>query len=162
MPSFDGIRVNGNAYSWGSMYLRIGGEEFTGFTEITYGDKRTRVKGYGMGRHQAPRLRSRGKYETDPVKLKGPKGSIQALRAFLAQFSLNGISYGDVEFGIFVQFIESDEVPINVELRRCIWQSNNESAQESPDPLMDEIEVDTMAILRNGLTLFDSSEGAPT
>lgn len=161
MPAFDGVRVNGNAFSFGSIYLRIGGQEFVGFNEITYGDKRTRVKGYGMGRHQAPRLRSRGKYEPDPVKLKGPKGSAQLLREFLAQFSLNGLSYGDIEFGVFVQYVESDEQPITVEIQRCVWQSNNETAAEGSDPLVDEVEFDCMKILRNGTTLFDGSEGAP-
>lgn len=157
----DAIRVNGNVHSWGSIVLKIDGERYYGFTSVSYADKRERVKQYGMGKHQAPRGRSRGKYTTDPVKLAGPKSSIQAARAALAARSSNGTSYGDVQFDIAVQYIETDETPINVSIEGCVWVSNSSSEEESADPLKEEVELDCMKILRNGLSLFDSSEGSP-
>jgi hypothetical protein len=157
----DSIRVNGNVMSWGSIVLKIGGERFYGFNQITYGDSRERVKAYGMGRHHAPRARTRGKYQTDPVVLVGPKGTIQALRELLAQQSPNGASYGDAEVGITVQFIETGDKPQIVELERCVLTKDSSDASEGADPLNDSIEFDTMLIRRNGLTLFDSSQGSP-
>lgn len=157
----DQIRVNGNQLSWGSIILKVADERYTGFTAIAYADKRERVKAYGMGRHQAPRGRSRGKYTTDPVKLTGWKSSIQALREALAAQSTDGVSYGDVEFQIIVQYVDEGENPIDVEIVDCVWIGNSSSEEENADPLKEEIEIDCMHIKRNGLTLFDSSQGSP-
>jgi hypothetical protein len=157
----DAIRVNGNQYSWGSIRLKIAGEPFTGFTGISYADKRERVKAYGMGRHHAPRGRSRGKYTTDPVKLTGWKSSVQALRAALAAQAPDGKSYGDIEFEIAVQYIESDESPMSVSIERCVLVGNSASDEESADPLKEELEIDCFLIRRNGLVLFDASQGGP-
>jgi hypothetical protein len=157
----DQIRVNGNQHSWGSIVCKIDGDRYFGFTSINYADKRERVKAYGMGRHQAPRGRSRGKYSTDPVKITGWKGSIQSLRDALAAKSANGASYGDVEFEIVVQYIETGENPITVEIGRCVWVGNSSSEEEGADPLKEEIELDCMTIRRNGQTLFDSEQESP-
>jgi hypothetical protein len=160
----DQIRVNGNLVSWGSIILKLDGERFYGFTSITYADKRERVKAYGMGRHHAPRGRSRGKYTTDPVKLEGWKGSVQIFREALALKSADGKSYGDVEFQALVQYVESSissDRPLNVEIDRCVWTANSVTDAEDADPKKEEIELDCMLIVRNGLTLFDSASGAP-
>lgn len=157
----DAIRVNGNQFSWGSIVLRAGGDRFYGFTAITYADKRERVKAYGLGRHHAPRGRSRGKYTTEPVKLTGWKASIQELRKSLAARSPDGASYGDVEFEIVVQYVDSGEEPMTVVLERCVFTGNSSSDEEGPDPLKEEIEIDCMLIRRNGLVLFDAAQGSP-
>jgi len=157
----DKIRVNDNQLSWGSIVLRIAGEDFLGFTSINYGDKRERVKAYGMGRHHAPRGRSRGKYTIEPVKLVGWKSSVFEARDALARQSITG-SYGDTEFQIVVMFSEPDEPSITVEINGCVWSNDTSNHEESPDPLKDEVEIDAMYIRRNGRTLFDESQGAPT
>ena len=158
----DQLRVNGNLVSWGHITVRCGAEEWSGFDSITYADKRERVKAYGMGRHHAPRGRSAGKYSTDPVKLRGPKSTVEAMRKYLAQQSSNGKSYGDTEFLIIVQYsvgTGSTEPPMQVELERCVIISDSSSHEESAEHLRDEIEIDTMLIRRNGRTLFDSTYG---
>ena len=155
----DEIRVNGNQHSWGSIEVKIDGDRYFGFTAISYGDTRERVKAYGMGRAQAPRGRSRGKYQTEPVGLTGWKGSVQQLRQALADAG-DGESYGDTVFQIVVQYVEADDTPITVELEDCVWVKNTSSEEEGPDPLKEEIELDCMRIRRNGLVLFDNSEGA--
>jgi hypothetical protein len=157
----DEIRVNGNQLSWGSIKLKLNGEDFSGFTAISYADKRERVKAYGMGRHHAPRGRSRGKYTIDPVKLTGWKSSVATFREELARISPTGLTYGDVEFQIVVMYSEANDGPIVVEINGCVWVGNTSSEEENPDPLKEEIEVDAMGIKRNGLVLYDSSEGAP-
>lgn len=157
----DPIRVNGNQHSWGSIILKLDNERMTGFTGITFSDKRERVKAYGMGRHHAPIGRSRGKYTVELVKLTGWKGAIQILRASLAARSVGGKSYGDIEFQIVVQYIETGESPITVDIDRCVIAENSTSDEESPDPLKEEISIDPMLIRRNGLVLFDASDSAP-
>lgn len=157
----DEVRINGNIYSWGSIVLKIGGVRFFGFDQLSYGDKRERAKVYGMGKHQAPRGRSRGKYTVEPVKLRGPKSTVQAAREQLAALSTDGVSYGDVECEITAQYVETGEVPMIVEIERCVWSSNATSEEEGVEAIKEEVEFDAMLIRRNGLTLFDSSEGSP-
>lgn len=157
----DPVRINGNQLSWGSIKVKVDGESFFGFTSLSYGDKRERVKAYGMGKHHAPRGRSRGKYTVEPVKLTGPKSTVQALRERLAAKADDGASYGNVEFEIVAQYIEADELPITVEIERCVWMTNTSSEEENPDPLTEDIEIDAMKIRRNGAVLFDETEGVP-
>lgn len=154
----DEIRVNGNAHSWGSITIKAASQQFTGFTEISYADSRERAKGYGMGKHQAPMRRSRGKYSVENPKLKGFKASIQQLREDLAAQG-DGTNYGDVEFLVVIQYIETGDKSITVQLGRCVIVKNSSSESEGADPLQEEIELDCMWIKRNGKTLFDSSSG---
>jgi len=151
--------VNGNQISWGSATAKVDGETFYGFTSVSYSDKRERVKAYGMGRHHAPRGRSRGKYTVDPVKVVGWRASVAALRKGLASKAKDGKSYGDVEFQFVLTYVESDESPITVVIERCVWVSSNVTDEEAPENLKEEIELDAMLIRRDGLVLFDSSEG---
>jgi hypothetical protein len=157
----DPIRVNGVQLSWGSIRLTVAGDTYTGFTAISFADKRERVKAYGMGRHHAPRGRSSGKYSTESVKLTGWKGSITQLRQSLAALAPDQVSYGSVEFMISVIYSEPAEPNVDVQISGCVWVGNSSSDEESPDPLKEEIEIDCMAIRRNGLTLFDSMELVP-
>lgn len=157
----DAVRVNGNQVSWGSIVLKCGLARYFGFTSIDYGDKVEVALAWGMGKHQAPRARSRGKYIPDPVKLKGPKTSAQILREQLAALSQDGRSYGTVEFDIVVQYSEANEPPITVEIERCRIVGNHEAHEEGSEILQDELEISCMKIRRNGMVLFDESEGAP-
>ena len=157
----DAIRVNGNQLSWGSIRLVLDIETFTGFTAISYADKRERVKAWGMGRHQAPRGRSSGKYTPDPVKLTGWKDSVQAFIAGLAQRAPDQTSYGNVEFTISVLYSELPLPPTQVLITGCVIVGQSSSEEEGADPLKEELEIDCMAIRRNGLTLFDNTELAP-
>lgn len=154
----DEVRVNGNILSWGSIILKVNGERFYGFKSISFGHKRERVKQYGMGAHQAPRGRSRGKYTIDAVKLSGPPSSFEALRQTLADLGPDGISYGDTEFQIVVQGIEAgSQRALLIEFEDCVIAAEQDNWEENGDPLNEEVEIDCMKIIRNGKTLFDSS-----
>lgn len=157
----DPISVNNNQLSWGSISCKVANEPFYGFTAISFADSRERVKAYGLGRHHAPRGRSRGKYATENVKITGWKASVQKLREELAAKSKDQKSYGDVEFEVVVQYFEEDDLPVTVELSRCVWAKNTSGDDENADPEKEEFELDCMYIRRNGLVLFDESEGSP-
>lgn len=157
----DNIRVNQNQLSWGSIRLIINNEPFYGFTSIQYADKRERVKAYGMGRHHAPRGRSSGKYSTESVKLTGWKTSVANARAALAALAPDQRSYGNVEFMISVFYSELEEPNQDVQITGCVWIGSTVSEEESPDPLKEDVEIDCMAIKRNGFTLYDSTGEVP-
>jgi len=154
------IGVNGNDFSWGSIVFKVDGELFDGFTKISYSHKRTRTKGYSAGRHHAPTHRSSGKYEPDQVKVTGYKSEIATLRAALARRSASGTSYGNVEFEGVVQFEESNEFHQD-DLSRLTWSEEGVDHEENTDLLTEEITFDTMGIKRDGLTLYDDTDGAP-
>lgn len=155
----DQQRINGNAYSWSSIYLEIAGEKYYGFTSISYADSRSREKGYGGGRHHAPRSRSSGKYEVEPVAVKFEKATADAVRLALAQQSESGTSFGDYEFLIIVQYVEGDQ-EITDEIEQCTWTKTSNKVEESNGILYEEVEFDAMKIKWNGLYLFNDSEGA--
>lgn len=154
----DAIRVNGNMYSWGSIVLTIDGDKYYGFTSLSFSQKRERKAVYGMGKAQAPRGMTRGKYTVENTKLSGPLSSVQAVRAALAAKSSNGKSYGDTEFHVTCQFVETDETPVTIEAFRCHWVSDSLDASEGSDEIAQDFEIQPMWIETNGLTLFDSSE----
>lgn len=156
----DPKRVNGSDVSWGSIKLFINGEPYYGFTSIDFGDKRERVFGYGLGAHHGPSRQSRGKYSTEPLKLKGFKAAIQAVRQALADESDSGTEYGDVEFNVTAQFVEGD-VGLTVELEQCTWAENASAHEENPDPLQENIAFTCRRIKRNGLVLWSRSDGDP-
>lgn len=159
----DKVRINGNVYSWGSIVIKILGERYTGFQSISYADKRTRKKVMGGGKHQAPRGKTRGKYEAEDSKLKGPIESMQALREALAKASPDAASYGDIEFEVDVQFVEetSNQTPHLVQLIGCHIAGFSSSNDEGEDEMAEECTISVTKILRDGLPMFDASEGSP-
>lgn len=154
----DPTLINGNAYSWASIKAKVDGVDYTGFFEISYGDKVERVKLYGMGSAHKPRGRSKGKYTTEEGKLKGSKSSVQLLKTALAAKSKSGKSFGNSEFTLTVQYVEGDETPITDVLSRCVITSHPRNHTESADPLSDEITFDYFDIKTNGQTLYEGGD----
>lgn len=150
------VRINGNAMSWGSVICRLNGIEQHWLVSISYSEKRERGKVYGMGRHHSPRGRSSGKYSVENVKIKGPKTDVQGFLEYLAGLSNDGISYGNVKFPLFVQYVE-DSATVTDEIVDCVVASVADTAEESVEGIMTEVELDAMYLVRNGKTLFDSS-----
>jgi hypothetical protein len=160
----DSVRINGNIYSHGSMVIKVDGERFQGFTSITYADKRERTPVYGLGKHHAPRGRTRGKYTVENTKLVGPIDTMMKLRDALAAASFDGVSYGDYEFEIVVQFIEenSNQTPHTVVLESCVYVGTTASNEEGTDANTEEVEIQPLKIKRDNRYLFDAtSDPAP-
>lgn len=157
----DQVRINGNLYGFASTSFKIAGERYFGITEISYGDSRERVKGWGMARHHAPMGKSPGKYNTEPVKVKGYLHSLEAIRVALAAQAEDEISYGNTESEVVVQYQEPGLGVGHVQIERCHISKDVTSVTESADPLMGELELDCMLIRRNGKTLFDSTQDQP-
>jgi hypothetical protein len=149
----DQLRVNGNIVSYGSIKAKIDSDLFVGFTSIGFAHKRERTFVYGMTPDQAPRARTRGKYTAEPIKLKGPKSTFQAMRQALAAKSGDGRSYGDVEFPVVLQLIEQEESH-TIEFDRCVFTGASNSFEEGAEALMEEVELSCFHIIEDGLTLF--------
>lgn len=158
----DQVRVNGVQLSWSSSKLTIDNETFTGVTSISFGDALETAYAYGMGRSHGPRGRSAGKYTPEPLVLGMWKSSAQELRRMLserAQQQGRGASYGKAVVPIVLQFIEADDTTVTVEFEECRYTKATESNEEGPDALKEDVEFSPMRIRRNGLVLFDESEG---
>jgi hypothetical protein len=151
----DQKRINGNIVSWGSIKATLDNDRYAGFVSISYADKLETVMVYGMGKAHAPRAQTRGKYSCEPVKLKGPKSTVEALRQALASRSESGTSYGQHSFPVVVQYLETGDTSMLVELMECRYVGTSSSEEESADPLMEEIELTCKYIVRNGVTLFE-------
>ncbi len=156
----DQVRINGNIHSWASVYFKVDSERFYGVKSISYGDSRSRTKAYGMGRHYAPRGRTSGKYEVDPVTVTVEKATADALRAKAAQIA-GSSSFGNAVFQIVVQYIESGSNTITDTIEDCCFAKQASKAEENSDPNTEDLEFDAMRIKWNGRTLYDASEGNP-
>ncbi len=152
------ILENGKQYSWGSVRLILanGTIEIEGYSEITWGQKRNRTKGRGQGRHQAPQVRSNGEYDVDNVKFAFRVDHADELRDRLAELAPDRRSYGDVEFEIMVQLVE--EKVSTLEFRQATVAGEGGSYKSGPEGMMEELEFDIMRALKNGKTLYNSSE----
>lgn len=156
----DFIRVNGNLFSWGSTILKIAGIPYTGITGITFGDTRERAFGHGMGAHQAPRGRSRGKYTAKNTKLTCHVDTANEILKAMTLLS-GGFSYGNPSVPIILQLVETDLLPSTTTLDRCCIVDVGGEYSEGPDVLVMDIEWSVMTIARNKQTLFDRSRGIP-
>jgi len=158
----DQVRINGDVPSWADVYMRLDGERYYGVTEVTYKDSRNRVNVYGMGRAQAPRGKTSGKYEVDVVALKMDKPAVKAFRAALAAKASDKKSFGSVRFQAVVQYVTADGSHSQTDtIHNCTWQSGATSNTESGDPLMDAVEIHCTHIDYDGLTLYDGTEVTP-
>jgi len=146
--------VNGIDVSWGSMKLKIGGEIFYGHTSVNWGHKLTESVGYSSKRSQAPDRRSRGKYETDPLKVKMYFSMAQALRAKLKAMSTDGTNYGEPEFAGVLQYIEETSNQSHmVEFFRLRYVTETSANEEGPDLAMVEVELKPLLIKVDGAYL---------
>lgn len=150
----DEIRINGIAHSWGDTKLKIDGERFSGVTSVSFGDSLEEGKGYGMGKAHRPRARSRGKYNVDDLAMKVYASTAQAIRDKLSNAAGND-SYGMTIVPITLQYLAPDDTPMTIEFEECRLIGDKDSAEEGPDVLMTELTWSTMAIRRNGKTLFE-------
>ncbi len=156
------IAVNGNSASWGYLVFKVDSDRVYGFTAVSFGDKLTEVLGYGMGRSHAPTVRSQGKYEVEPVKITGWKATVQALRLKIAALSETGKSYGSVEVEcVLYTVLPGNAEPGEVAFHRMKWIENAAAFEENPDPQKEDFAMQPMWIERDGLVLFDDSEGRP-
>lgn len=153
----DSVYINANLFSWHSTILKIGDENFSGFDNITYAQRRVRGKGWGMSRSGRPRGRTSGKMETDPIKLKGMADTCQLVRAYLQSIASDQTSYGNVIVPISLQLFEPNLGEIFRLFKDCVLTEENGSHEEGSDPTKDELSFDVMWIETNGGTLFDSS-----
>lgn len=157
--AIDSITVNGNQYDWGSVQVTIDGIPLIGVAGIKYSDKRERSFAYGTGKAHAPRGRTRGKYSAE-AGITLWKDSADDFRLYLASRdpSFSG-SFGNTEFLLDVQYFEDDLGLVDVQLLRCCVVGDDSSEEENADPTKEEFGLSVFQIVRNGVTLFDNSDG---
>jgi hypothetical protein len=152
----DQVTINGSQMSWASLTVRVSGMLLSGYTALSYDDKREQALLWGAGHAQIPRGKTSGQYTPGVCKITGYVSTVQEMRALLAQQSPSGTSYGGVDFQVVAQFIElGSEEAQTVVLGRCTWVSNSASFQLGTDGLAEDVEFQPMWILRNGLSLYE-------
>lgn len=157
-------RINGNAYSWSSVVIKLDSQRFYGVTSLTFADKLEVGLGYGQGRHFAPLARTGGKYSCDDTKIVMRTSSFSDFAEYLATRAPDGISIGFAEWTVDAQWVEPAQLalsPMQAVLNRCRLIGVNQTQEQNTDETTVELTVSVMWILRNGLTLFDSSRGFP-
>jgi hypothetical protein len=156
----DVVRVNDRAYSWSSVLWKAFGSPWTGLLSIEFDDSLEVTKGYGLGRHHAPTRRSAGKYVPGMVKIKVFASTAQAMIDQAAMMSPSQRAYGQASFPMLLQLIEPGEImPITTSFKGARIVKAGSSYQEGPDLLVQDMELDVMAILRNGKTLYEPARG---
>jgi hypothetical protein len=158
----DQRRINGVQISWSSCKLTIDGESIFGFISISFKDALEVSYAYGAGRDHGPRGRSAGKYTPDPVVISMWASTAQEVRRMLSQRAQQqgrGNSYGKAVVPIVLQYIEADDSTMTIEFEECRYLSASTSNEEGADALKEDVEFSPMRLRRNGLVLFDESEG---
>lgn len=151
----DSVLINGKLFAWPSAKLKVAGEEFTGITAIKFGHALNSALAYGMGRAHAPRGRTGGKYEPEPIVLTMFVDSMVALQSRIAKLSKSGKSYGAPIFQMSLSFVEEGLDPVFVEFVDCKYQKESGSTEETAEATKYDVEIQPMRIKINGLYLFD-------
>lgn len=151
------LRINGKAFDWGSVRLKIDGRLYTGVKSIKYGHKRTRAKVPSMGKSRRAIGKTAGKYETEDTVLSMLRRTAQDLRDHLASRSSDGASYGDPQFTITVQYIESGIGPVKDEILNCNIDGDGGGGEDGTDPLYEDVVISCLKIKRNGKVLHASA-----
>lgn len=154
----DSIRVNGNLLSWGSGGIKIDSVRYFGIKSISFDEAIEQTLIYGMGRHHAPRARTRGKYVPSTLKAVIEVNTVKIMQAALAAQASDGRSFGTVEFETFLEAVEIEQT-YTAEFNRCKWQKTSAAWEEGTDAWYQECEFNFFTVQQNGLTLFDSTEG---
>jgi len=164
MADIDDRRINGAAFSWSSTTWKIGSSRINGFKSINYKDQRDRSPVHGSAKHHAPRGHTAGKYTAEPATATVEVETADAIRAALAKEAGDAKSFGNVEFEVSIQFEESRGGTPKISthlLHRCTWREAANKSEEGTEALYEEIAFHVTSIERNGVTLYDGTEGAP-
>ncbi len=153
----ESILVNGKGYDFAACRLDCFGLKRVGFTSIDFSDKLER--GEGRGASQVALAVSRGKYVTDPVKIKFHATSGDELRQHVAAQSRTGKSIGSVEGTIVLQLVDDKLGVLTYTFAKCMVNVPGTGAYaEGSELLVEDWEFYVRLIDRNGITLYESDE----
>jgi hypothetical protein len=154
----DSVRINGIQISWSSVRFKIDGTPYYGITAIEYGDGMERALAYGMGRHHAPRSRTRGKYTPKPFVVTGFTATARTIRQALAQRA-GTAGIASVLVPILLQYSETADGPtITIEAFDCTLDDIEAGHDEGPDPLSEKLTFQPLRLKRDGVAMYDTSE----
>lgn len=156
----DTLNIGGRLVSWSHSYLVFEGDEFRGLTSIAWDESTEVTLGYAMTKDHAPIGFSAQKYVPGELKIKGKVHAIAQLRDWWANKAADGKSYGSVILAsAMLQWDMGPGTPEQtVEWRDLVWKGNSNSNEESADPREEEITIAYRLCIRNGKTLYDSSQ----
>jgi hypothetical protein len=109
--------INGTAYSWSQIELRLFNNLVAGITSVSYSDKREITNNYGAG--QYPVSRSMGKYEAEA------KLTLEMVEVVALQRAITGGRLQDIpEFDIVVSYLPESGIIISDTIHNVRFMSN--------------------------------------
>lgn len=143
------MNINGNEYSWSSVYMRLLGVKTTGFKAIKYSDEiEGREPVYKAS--VVSQGRTRGRYKVGDCSLTMHLSDFKALIARL------GSGWGEIEGEIVVQFREGSDYHEHV-LERVRLGGADHSNEEGTDASEVEVSLSVMRIRRDGVYLMNEA-----
>jgi len=148
------IYINGVAYNYANITVKIDGTPYYAITSITYGDGKETFVGYGLTGGFAPTHTTVGKYATEDSKITFRTDEWKALQDQAAALS-GGESYGDERFKypIIISLDDPDLGNYQVDLIDNFIKASTATYDQSVDALVEEVTFFTRLIKRNGYTL---------
>jgi hypothetical protein len=155
MAESDEARVNGNVVSWSSIVWKIDGVRYYGFTQIGWDESRERALAYGQNRAHKPIGRSAGKYTPSPVKITVHAHTAKKIKQQFAEADGSN-SFGNAGLPMTLGIAEGQRSGL-FEFEDCAFVKSTPAFEEKVEGQMEEIELSTMGIVTDGLTLYDST-----
>jgi hypothetical protein len=152
----DSVRLNGTIYSWLSCEFTIDGQEYEGFTDVEYEQKRERKVVFAARRDGTPLGKTAGKYTVPTLTFKVLRATAKMIKEYLTGEG-NG-SYGDAVFSFGLSVYEPDvnDTPITVIFDTCTWDGEKAGQSEGVDELLTEITIGCLAITENQMQLWSA------
>lgn len=141
--------INGFAYSWASIAIRVDGAETVAIKEISYTHKveRSKIRGAGM----RPIGRTRGEYEAEGSLTLYREGWDTLRRKF-------GAGYMERRFSIVVSYAEEGQPVVTDELLDCVIASVENNPSQGTDALEVSLDLDIMALREGGLSPLNATK----
>lgn len=152
-------RLNDVPYSATSCSWLIAGAPFIGITALKYSEKRERKLVHASRRDGTPLGLTSGKYSVDSVSITMLRSSFQRLVELLTPLGLG--SYGDAEFPIIATYSEplAPTPPVTIAIAGCKISGVEDDFQEGIDELVTVVDLQALALTRNGLRLWSVVNG---
>lgn len=115
--------INGTAYAWADIELRLFNVVVAGIRSIKYGDGRKKANNYGQGAN--PVSRSRGKYEAEEVEIELELAEVVALQSAAPKGRLTDIP----PFDIPVSYMPLGGKIVTDKIHNCEFLDNNREAK---------------------------------
>lgn len=165
----DAVRINSSTWAWQSCAFAIDGQSTEGVVAIDYDEQlELRIIPSNI-QDQSPLGMSLGRYQVGRFPIRMLRDSAKALKTYLAAKALaQGIpsgSYGQATFDLGLQLSGTDApdaTPSSTVFASCRIVGEAATHEEGTGVAVTEFQVASLAIVQDGLALFDAAGSSST